>query len=75
LIQEKRSLKADKEYQIEIQAIVGKLIEEYREAILLDTKNPESEPLPSIISSDQTEEQQVVCICLSIREKRSFYSI
>jgi ATP-dependent RNA circularization protein (DNA/RNA ligase family) len=64
LIQEKRSLKADKEYQIEIQAIVGKLIEEYREAILLDSKNSESEPLPSIISSDQTEEQQVGCTYL-----------
>ncbi len=68
-------MKADEEYRVEIQAILGKLIEEYREAILLDSKNSESEPLPSIISLDQTEEQQVSYIDLFIREKRNFYFI
>lgn len=60
LIQEKRSLKADEEYRIEIQAIVGKLIEEYREAILFDSKTSESDTLQPIISSNQTEEHQVI---------------
>ncbi len=59
LMQEKRSVKADEEYRVEIQAIVGNLIEEYRSTILLDDGKSESNTHLSLKSLNSTEEQQV----------------
>ena len=62
LVQESRSQKANDDYQAEIQAIVAKLVDEYKIAISGQDSNPslsEDSLLESINSSSAAEEQQV----------------
>ncbi len=60
LVQEKRHLKANEEYRIEVQAIVAKLIDEYRSALLMaGGGDSEFNSLAELSSSSASEEQQV----------------
>jgi hypothetical protein len=63
LIQEKRALKADEEYRIEIQAIVSRLIDEYRTALTQEASG-DFKSLMDLTSANPAEEQDVSFSCI-----------